>query len=160
MPQDEQLPPPLTGTTRVTVRFKESDSLGIVWHGHYVSYLEDARQALGARVGLGYLEMMHEGFAAPIVDLSIKYLQSARYGDKIDVFTSIVYPLVPKIVATFELRRAGTGELLATASTTQVLTSPAGELVLNFPEFMEKIRERWRNGEFADEGSTRASPWG
>ena len=37
------------------IRFSEVDSMGIVWHGSYVAYLEDAREAFGAKYHLEYL---------------------------------------------------------------------------------------------------------
>ncbi len=35
----------LSLTKRVEVRFSELDPLKVVWHGNYVKYLEDAREA-------------------------------------------------------------------------------------------------------------------
>ena len=154
-------PAPLHLTTRVTVRFKESDLLGVVWHGHYVAYLEDARQALGALVGLGYADIVKEGYIAPVVELSLKYKSPARYGDKIDVRCSFHYAEVPKLVATYELRRASDGELLATAESVQVLTDTAGKLVLNFPDFLKEVWQRWRDGAFNldPRKDPQPSPW-
>lgn len=47
----------LTERFEQRVRFDEVDSLGIVWHGHYVKYLEDGREAWGRKYGLTYLGM-------------------------------------------------------------------------------------------------------
>ena len=33
----------LVTTTQTKIRFSEIDPLGIVWHGHYVKYMEDGR---------------------------------------------------------------------------------------------------------------------
>lgn len=151
---------PIRHTTRVTVRFKEADVLGIVWHGNYVAYLEDARQALGERLGLSYQDILDEGYLAPVVDLKIQYKAPARYGDKLDV-TAVMQPTeVPKLVMTYEVRRAADGRLLAAAETTQVFTTPEGELALNFPAFLTRIRERWQAGDFEAVGREPApSPW-
>ncbi|MCC6573483.1 MAG: acyl-CoA thioesterase [Planctomycetes bacterium] len=152
-------PAPVSHTTRVTVRFKEADVLGIVWHGNYVAYLEDARQNLGKRVGLAYEDFLAQGIHAPIVDLKIQYRSPARYGDKVDVAATAHYTDVPKLVTTYELRRASDGTLLATAETTQVLTNGKGELILNFPPLLTTARERWARGEFKDAQPPQASPW-
>lgn len=152
-------PAPVSHTTRVTVRFKEADVLGIVWHGNYVTYLEDARQGLGRRVGLAYEDFMAQGVNAPIVDLKVQYKAPARYGDKIDVTATMHYTDVPKLLTSYELRRATDGALLATAETTQVLTTAQGELILNFPLFMAAARERWARGEFSAPQPPQPSPW-
>ena len=34
-------------TSEVRVRFTETDPLGIVWHGNYIQYFEDGREAFG-----------------------------------------------------------------------------------------------------------------
>lgn len=152
-------PAPVSHTTRVTVRFKEADALGIVWHGHYVTYLEDARQALGAAIGLSYEDFLANDFFAPLVDLKLQYKAPARYGDRLDVAASMHYSEVPKLVTSYEIRRAKDGALLATAETTQVLTTRKGELVLNFPPFFDKVREQWAEGTLKVSAKTQDSPY-
>jgi len=153
-------PDPLSHTVRVTVRFQESDLLGIVWHGNYVTYLEDARQALGVEIGLSYEDLMRHKFAAPLVDLHLQYKQPARYGDKVDVTATLHWAEVPKLVHRYEIRRAADGELLTKAESTQVLLRPDGQLALNFPDFLLEMRERWRKGEIRTAQDIKPSPFG
>jgi acyl-CoA thioester hydrolase len=152
-------PEPLNHTLRVTVRFKEADLLGIVWHGHYVTYLEDARQALGVQIGLSYEDLMREGIAAPLVDMQLKYKAPARYGDKLDVTASLQWTEVPKLVHHYEIRRAGDNDLVTTASTVQVLLHPDRQLVLNFPKFFEEMRERWQSGQIKPANKPSPTPF-
>jgi acyl-CoA thioester hydrolase len=153
-------PEPMAHTVRVTVRFKESDLLGIVWHGNYVTYLEDARQSLGVQIGLSYEDLMREQFAAPLVDLHLQYKQPARYGDKLDVTAALHWTEVPKLVHHYEIRHAESGELLTTATSTQVLLRPDGQLALNFPPFLEEFRRRWQAGKIAPSQEVKPSPFG
>jgi acyl-CoA thioester hydrolase len=139
------MPEPLSHTIRVTVRFGHSDLLGIVWHGNYVQWLEDARQSLGTAIGLGYENLMQEKFAAPIVDMQLQYKKPARYGDKLEITATLHWAEVPKLRHTYEVRRGS--DLLTTAETTQVLLTPEGDLALNFPPFLEAIRNKWKAGE-------------
>ncbi|MBZ0135312.1 MAG: acyl-CoA thioesterase [Planctomycetes bacterium] len=145
----EENPAALKHTVRVTVRFGHSDLLRIVWHGNYVQWLEDARQSLGTAIGLGYEDFVRERYAAPIVDMRLKYKRPARYGDVLDVTAALHWADVPKLRHTYEVRRAETGELLTTGETTQVLLTPNGELALNFPPFFEAIRQKWRGGQIS-----------
>lgn len=49
----------LVGKTSLRVRFSEVDSMQIVWHGEYVRYFEDGREAFGREfAGLGYMASM------------------------------------------------------------------------------------------------------
>jgi acyl-CoA thioester hydrolase len=36
----------------IRVRFNETDALGIVWHGYYLHYFEEGREAFGRKHGI------------------------------------------------------------------------------------------------------------
>ena len=57
----------LFATKEVEIRFSEVDSMGVVWHGHYAMYFEDAREEFGKKYDLGYLMMYDKGFFEPLV---------------------------------------------------------------------------------------------
>lgn len=66
----------LTNRTTLRVRFSEIDSMQIVWHGEYVRYFEDGREAFGKQYGLDYMSIYREGYMVPIVDLTCQFKQS------------------------------------------------------------------------------------
>jgi acyl-CoA thioester hydrolase len=133
--------PYLEHTTIVRVRFHEVDSLRIVWHGHYVTYFEEARRGFGRQYGLDYPVFREHGIAAPVVQLRVDYLAPARVGDVLDVQARLLQSESAKLEFEFAIRRQGTDRLLATGSTLQVFTTPEGELLLQWPPLM---RERYR----------------
>ena len=47
--------PKLSEVIPINIRFHEVDSLRIVWHGHYLKYFEDGREAFGRKYGIGYM---------------------------------------------------------------------------------------------------------
>ena len=53
--------PAISETVRVKVRFSEVDPIRMVWHGNYIKYLEDAREAFGHRYGISYLQISEHG---------------------------------------------------------------------------------------------------
>jgi acyl-CoA thioester hydrolase len=81
---------PLAATIDTQVAFHDVDIATIVWHGHYLKYLENARWALMDRIGFGFDAMLASGFAWPIVELQVKYLQAARFGDRLQVRASLI----------------------------------------------------------------------
>jgi acyl-CoA thioester hydrolase len=126
----------LTDTIEVPVRFSEVDSLGIVWHGHYLRYFEDGREAFGKRYGLSYLDYFAEGYLVPIVSVQCDYKQVVRYGDRIIVETTYTPCESAKINFTYRLVNAETRELVVTGSTTQVfLSKHKFTLQLTNPDF-------------------------
>lgn len=80
----------IAAAVEVTVPFHDIDLAGIVWHGHYMKYLENARWAVMERIGFGLDAMIASGFLWPIVDAHVKYLRPARYGDRLRVQASLV----------------------------------------------------------------------
>ena len=52
----------LSYVAEIPVRFSEVDSLQIVWHGHYIEYMEEAREAFGKKYGLSYLDWKANGW--------------------------------------------------------------------------------------------------
>lgn len=103
----------------VDVPFHDVDLAGVVWHGHYVKYLENARWALMHRVGYGLDEMMASGYGWPIVELEVKYLHYRRFRDRIRVRASLI-EWEHRLVLHYLLTDAVNGERIARARTVQV----------------------------------------
>ena len=57
MRKDSYTPTTLTASVIIRVRFNETDPLGIVWHGNYIKYFEEGREAFGRKYGLSYLDV-------------------------------------------------------------------------------------------------------
>src|SRR3954465_7087541 len=77
----------LSDTTEVKVRFNEADPLGIVWHGHYIRYFEDGREAFGKEFGISYMDFYHQGLAVPIVSVHCDFKKPLKFGDTMIVET-------------------------------------------------------------------------
>jgi acyl-CoA thioester hydrolase len=74
----------------VTVPFHDVDLAGVVWHGHYMKYLENARWAVMDRIGFGLDAMIGSGYLWPIISAQLKYVRAVRYGDRLRVQGSLV----------------------------------------------------------------------
>ncbi|HRS08637.1 MAG TPA: acyl-CoA thioesterase, partial [Bacteroidia bacterium] len=57
----------------IKVRFSDTDAMGVVWHGNYLRFFEDAREAFGIKYGLTYLDVYHRGYFTPIVKSSVEH---------------------------------------------------------------------------------------
>ncbi|HEX2683950.1 MAG TPA: acyl-CoA thioesterase [Ferruginibacter sp.] len=133
----------LNNRTEILVRFNEADPLGIVWHGHYIRYLEDGREAFGNEHGLGYLDVYRLGFVIPVVSVQCDYKRSLRYGDRVIVETKYIPTEAAKMKFTYRLFNAATGELVATGSSVQVfLSKDDSELQLANPPFFEAWKKK------------------
>jgi len=124
---------PLRGLTlEIPVRFAECDPYGVVWHGHYVLYLEHAREALTGRFGFTAARALEMGYRVPVTRMELKYRAPARPDQTIRVTARLRAPSIARFVMDYELR-SETGDLLVSAQTEQVIVNKAGELLLTMP---------------------------
>lgn len=118
------------------VRFNEADPLGIVWHGHYIRYFEDGREAFGKRFGISYLDVYGQGYAVPVVSVNCDFKKPLRYGDTVIVETTYVDSRAAKLQFNYKMFDKATGSLAATGSSTQVFVDvKTFALELTLPPF-------------------------
>lgn len=134
----------LTDRTVLRVRFSEVDSMEIVWHGEYVRYMEDGREAFGRRYGIGYEEIRKAGYMVPIVELNLQYKQSLRYGDSVLIETRYIATEAAKIQFEYVLYRESDKAVVAVGSSLQAFVNQqTGMLELNNPDFYQAWKEQW-----------------
>lgn len=76
-------------SVEILVPFHDIDVMEIVWHGHYAKYFEVARCALLESIDYNYPQMRASGYAWPIIDLRIRYIKPALFGQTIAVSATI-----------------------------------------------------------------------
>jgi acyl-CoA thioester hydrolase len=134
----------LTERTEIYVRFNEADPLGIVWHGHYIRYFEDGREAFGNKYGLTYLDFYNRNIIIPIVKIECNYKRSLKYGDKVTVETKFISTEAAKMRFEYNLYKPDTGELVATGSSEQVfLDKETRILQLTAPAFFTEWKKKY-----------------
>jgi acyl-CoA thioester hydrolase len=101
------------------VEFYDVDSMRIVWHGNYVKYFEKARCALLEKIGYGYGEMEKSGWAFPVATISVKYINSLRFHDRVRA-RALLTEYENCIKIKYELYNAETGQLCTKGESTQM----------------------------------------
>jgi acyl-CoA thioester hydrolase len=117
-------------TVEALVAFHDVDVAGVVWHGHYLKYLENARWALMERLDFGLDAMIASGYAWPIVEVHVKYVHAARFGDRLSVQASLV-EWQSRLTVNYLVTHAATAERVARARTVQAAVE-ASSGVLQF----------------------------
>jgi acyl-CoA thioester hydrolase len=126
--------------TILRVRFHEVDAYGVVWHGHYIGWFEVGRNDLTERFEMGPLQLKEKNLLAPVVALACQFKLPALFGDSLVIQTSMERTEVAKLIFHYRILREGTGKVLATGSTTHVLTDLEGTLQYRVPsEVLQKI---------------------
>lgn len=112
----------------LTVQFYDLDPMEVVWHGNYAKYFEVARCALLDQIHYNYAEMKESGFAWPIIDMQVRYLQPLTFGQSAVVRAEIVeWEYWLKI--DYAIRDKTTGLRLTKGSTRQVAVELSTKLM-------------------------------
>ncbi len=132
----------LSAEIDIEIRFSETDAMGVVWHGNYVKFFEDGREAFGKQHGIPYLTVAAQGYFVPVVKLEVDYKSSVFYGARLRVVTRYIPSKAAKVVFEYTILNAGNGEIVATGKTVQVfIDQEKRELQLIAPEFYRRWKE-------------------
>jgi acyl-CoA thioester hydrolase len=133
-------------TVDVLVPFFDVDSMDVVWHGHYVKYLEVARCALLDDIGHNYTQMKASGYVWPVIDLQLRYVQAARFGQRLTVRADLI-EWQNRLLIHYLIQDAASGQRLTRGSTSQVAVKlDTGEMQLVSPAvFTDAVERRIRD---------------
>jgi acyl-CoA thioester hydrolase len=112
---------------QVTVRYAETDMMGIVYHANYLPWFEIGRTTLLKEIGLPYRRLEEEGFRLPVLEVSAQYLRPALYDDRLEIVTLLAEKPVLRIRIEYQVKRGE--ELLATGSTMHAFVDREGRPV-------------------------------
>jgi acyl-CoA thioester hydrolase len=117
----------ITSRASVSVRYAETDMMGVVYHGSYLPWLEIGRTTLLKEHGLPYRELESDGFFLPVLEVGLRYLKPAKYDDTVVVTTALREKPSLRIRMDYELHRGD--DLLATAFTVHAFIDRTGRPV-------------------------------
>lgn len=134
----------LKNITQMLIKFSEVDSLRVVWHGHYVRYFEDGREAFGKQYNLGYLDVYEHNLAVPLVDLQVNFKRVLEYGDSAIIETTFINSPAAKLIFEYKIISVKHGYVACTGKSTQVFVNPkTKELHITMPPFMQGWKKKW-----------------
>jgi acyl-CoA thioester hydrolase len=113
--------------SQITVRYAETDMMGIVYHGNYLPWFEVGRTTLLKECGFPYRELEAQGYLLPVIEVGVKYQRPARYDDTLTIITRLKERPALRIRLEYEVRRGE--ELLVTGFTAHAFINKSGEPV-------------------------------
>ncbi|MCJ8209554.1 acyl-CoA thioesterase [Mucilaginibacter sp. RS28] len=111
-----------THTTKIRVRYGETDQMGYMYYGNYAEFYEVGRVEMLRSLGLTYKSMEESGIMMPVLEMKCKYLKPARYDEEISV--KVIMQKMPgvKIHFNYELYNES-GALIHTGETLLVFVN-------------------------------------
>ncbi|MBC7368032.1 MAG: acyl-CoA thioesterase [Undibacterium sp.] len=113
--------------SQVTVRYAETDMMGIVYHANYLPWFEIGRTTLLKELGLPYRQLETDGYRLPVLEISAKYSRPALYDDILTIVTYLREKPLLRIRLDYEVFRGK--ELLATGESVHVFVDLLGRPV-------------------------------
>jgi acyl-CoA thioester hydrolase len=117
--------PTIPFRTTIPVRYHETDQMGVVHHAVYIHYFEVGRTEMMRTHGLDYAEMERRGILLAVIDVGLRYLAPARFGDCPVIETRLTN--VEKVRVRFDyriLRGEGSSDILCEGHTTLACVNP------------------------------------
>lgn len=109
-------------STKLRVRYGETDQMGYCYYGNYAQYFEVGRVEALRAFGMSYRDMELEGVMLPVLDFQVRYHAPALYDDELTITTQIVRMQGPRLFFEYEITGPN-GNLVSTASTTLVFVA-------------------------------------
>src|SRR6266436_5719090 len=75
---------PVPSVTRVRVRYKDTDTMSVVYYGNYLTYFEVARVEYLRERGLP-MSQVDKRVHLPVVEALVRYVKPARLDDLLEV---------------------------------------------------------------------------
>ncbi|MBD1811096.1 MULTISPECIES: YbgC/FadM family acyl-CoA thioesterase [Microcoleus] len=97
-----------------------TDYSGVVWHGTYLAWMEEARVESLRSLGIEYADWVAQGLELPVVELSLRYHRAVQMGQSVAVRTRIAATEGVRLLWDYQIRSADTQELYVTAQVTLV----------------------------------------
>ncbi len=119
------------------IPFHDIDAMHVVWHGHYLKYLEIARCALLEAYNLGPLTVHELGYGMMVAESRIKHLYPMRFGEKLEVRCWFV-DVEHRLNIQYELTNLTAKRRCAVANTLLVTVDSKGALCFSTPEVMRQ----------------------
>jgi acyl-CoA thioester hydrolase len=123
-------------TTKITVRYSETDQMRMVYYAHYFVWMEQARTEALDALGMPYHELEEQGYFLPVLEAHARYIKPSRYGDPIEVHSDFSLSGI-KIRVNYKIVRKN--ELLSEGYTLHVFTNRENKPVRPPRKFLEEF---------------------
>jgi acyl-CoA thioester hydrolase len=127
----------MIATTRIRVRYQETDCMKVVYYANYLVYFEVGRVEYLRQAGLAMSEVDRR-VHLPVVETYVKYVRPARLDDLLDVRCWVSERRRASFRFSYEI--AGEGrQTIATGYTQHACADPATGKLVAVPSWLEAL---------------------
>ena len=114
-------------TTRLRVRYADTDQMGVVYYANYLVWFEVGRAEWLRQSDWSYREMEIDGVALPVIEAHCEYRQPARYDEEVEIATRATLVTPVRIRFDYQVRRAADGVTCASGYTVHAAVDRGGK---------------------------------
>lgn len=126
--------------TELRVRYAETDTMGVVYHGNYLVWFEVGRGEFFRAMGQDYGEWEHRGYYLPVSEAHARYHAPARYGELVVVRTWVEQIRSRSLTVGYSVVNAETRQRLASGWTKHISADAQGRARRFPPELLSELR--------------------
>ena len=131
---------------RKEVMPQHTDHAGVLWHGYYLNWLEEARIDALFKVGIKYIDLIKDGYEMPVVSIEIKYKSPILHGEEILIESEFVINESPRIKINSNFIRKN--NIITTSSSIDLvlINKENFSIVRKKPKFFLEALNKLKNG--------------
>jgi acyl-CoA thioester hydrolase len=123
--------------TSIRVRYKDTDTMSVVYYGNYLTYFEVARVEYLRERGLP-MSVVDRRIHMPVVEACVQYAKPALLDDLLSVTSRVSERRRASFTFKYEIRNEA-GELVATGHTRHACWDPATQRMIALPDWLKEI---------------------
>jgi len=126
----------------IRVQYKDTDQMGVVHHGNYVTWFEIGRTEWMRHKGMTYSQLENQRLLLPVMDVQLQYKLSAKYDDCVAVFTRVSKASPIRLEFEYEVRRIDEVAFAERGKTESL--NPYGELLTKGSSTHMWVNSNWK----------------
>jgi acyl-CoA thioester hydrolase len=127
----------MPSVTQIRVRYKDTDTMSVVYYGNYLTYFEVARVEYLRERGLP-MSRVNNRVHMPVVEAFVKYVKPAKLDDLLEVSSRVSLRKRASFTFSYEIRNEAK-ELVATGFTRHACWDPATAKMIALPDWLKEI---------------------
>jgi acyl-CoA thioester hydrolase len=120
---------PVKKITSYRVIYGDTDQMGVAYYANYLRWFEQGRSEFLRQIGLPYSIIERQGFHFPVVEVSCRYVESARYDELIQIETELCECRRASLTFKYVLWRDSDRSTIATGTTEHACTDLTGKII-------------------------------
>ena len=127
----------MPSVTQIRVRYKDTDTMSVVYYGNYLTYFEVGRVEYLRQRDLPMSEV-DKRIHMPVVEAFVKYVKAAKLDDLLEVSSRVSIRKRASFTFSYEIRNEAK-ELVATGFTRHACWDPATAKMIALPDWLKEI---------------------